>query len=374
MQFNNKWIDYFFYIALISLLIVYTYETVITFAPINGYIGDEVWYPTAAYNLLKYVFHVTPPPMSTIGYPNEQNIQTYLNPEHPPLAKYIMAVFIYLLGYNPVAWRLPSWILGDLTILVAFFLSKKIVGNGYLGNIAGLLSALLIALDPNFWVLHGIGLLDIYVSFFGILSLYFLLRGNILLSSITLALAMLSKEPAYVLIFPFLFYLGELTNSIKRRAIYGLGLPIFIYVLFSIPLIAYYGGVTSWLDATVIHRAIWDVTNGHITLTATSQISTPWDWFLDIHPFYLGYNLYASTNPYVLILWIITTPIAFIFKDIKLIVTTMWAWTEWIGFVIVYFLGNHTLFSFYVTDFMPVVDVYVVMSLFKLVQKINILK
>ncbi|TRM78917.1 glycosyltransferase, partial [Sulfolobus sp. D5] len=105
MQFNNKWIDYFFYIALISLLIVYTYETVITFAPINGYIGDEVWYPTAAYNLLKYVFHVTPPPMSTIGYPNEQNIQTYLNPEHPPLAKYIMAVFIYLLGYNPVAWR-----------------------------------------------------------------------------------------------------------------------------------------------------------------------------------------------------------------------------------------------------------------------------
>ncbi|MEM3209721.1 MAG: glycosyltransferase, partial [Saccharolobus sp.] len=58
----------------------------------------------------------------------------------------------------------------------------------------------------------------------------------------------------------------------------------------------------------------------------------------------------------------------------KLITVTMWAWTEWIGFVIVYILGNHTLFSFYVTDFMPVVDTYVVVSLFRLIQKINILK
>ncbi|MEM0131425.1 MAG: glycosyltransferase, partial [Saccharolobus sp.] len=43
----NRLTNYFFYIALIVLISIYTYETVITFAPINGYIGDEVWYPTA---------------------------------------------------------------------------------------------------------------------------------------------------------------------------------------------------------------------------------------------------------------------------------------------------------------------------------------
>ncbi|BDC00144.1 glycosyltransferase family 39 protein [Saccharolobus caldissimus] len=371
---KDKLINYFFYIGLVALIIVYTYETVVTFAPINGYIGDEVWYPSSAYNILKLVFHVTPPPMTKIGYPNEQNIQSYINPEHPPLAKYIMALFIYLMGYYPVAWRLPSWILGDLMLVVAFFLGRKLIGNNTIGNLAGLLSSLLIALDPNVWALHGIALLDIYVSFFSLLSLYFLVRDNLLWASISLALAMASKEPAYVLIFPFLYYLGEVTNSVKKRAIYGLGIPIFVYLLISVPLIIYYGSITTWLDSTVIHRAVWDITNGHITLTATSQISTPWDWFLNIHPFYLGYGLYASTNPYVLILWIITTPIAFIFRDYKLITVTMWAWTEWIGFVIVYFLGNHTLFSFYVTDFMPVVDIYVVVALFKLAQRINILK
>ncbi|AAK43320.1 glycosyltransferase [Saccharolobus solfataricus] len=369
-----KWINFFFYLSLIVLISVYTYETVITFSPINAYIGDEVWYPTAAYNMLKLVFHVTPPPMTNIGYPNEQNIQTYINPEHPPLAKYIMAVFIYFVGYYPIVWRIPSWILGDLMLIVGYFLGKKLVSNGILGNLAGILTALLIALDPNVWSLHGIALLDIYVSFFSFLSLYFLLNDKPLWASIALALAMLSKESAYVLIFPFLYYLGEISNNVKKRAIYGIGIPALIYILFSTPLIAYYGGIKAWLDATIIHRALWDVTNGHITLTATSQISTPWDWFLNIHPFYLGYNLYASTNPYVLILWIITTPLAFIFRDSKLITTTMWAWTMWIGFVIVYILGNHTLFSFYVTDFMPVVDAYVVVSLFKLVQKINILK
>ncbi|WP_338599318.1 glycosyltransferase family 39 protein [Sulfolobus tengchongensis] len=369
-----KWINFFFYIALAVLVILYTYETVITFAPINNYIGDEVWYPTAAYNMLRLVFHVTPPPMTSIGYPNEQNIQTYINPEHPPLAKYIMAVFIYFMGYYPIAWRLPSWILGDLMLMVAFFLGKKLVNNGILGNLAGILSALLIALDPNVWVLHGVALLDIYMSFFSILSLYFLLRDKPLWAGVALALAMLSKESAYVLIFPFLYYLGEITSSVKSRAVYGLGIPLLTYTVFSTPLIAYYGSISGWLSSTVIHRALWDVTNGHIALTATSQISTPWDWFLNIHPFYLGYNLYATTNPFVLILWIITTPLAFIFRDSKLITTTMWAWTIWIGFVIVYILGNHTLFSFYVTDFMPAVDVYVVTSLFKLAQKINVLK
>ncbi|MEM3269849.1 MAG: glycosyltransferase family 39 protein [Saccharolobus sp.] len=369
----NRLTNYFFYIALIVLISIYTYETVITFAPINGYIGDEVWYPTAAYNMLKLIFHVNIP-MTQIGYPNEQNIQTYLNPEHPPLAKYIMALFIYFMGYYPIAWRLPSWILGDLILIVAFFLAKRLIGNGTLGNLSGLLSSLLIALDPNVWALHGIAMLDIYVSFFSLLSLYFLIKDEPLWAAITLALAMASKESAYVLIFPFLYYLGELTNSVKNRTIYGLGIPILVYVLISTPLIVYYGSITAWLDATILHRAVWDITNGHITLTATSQISTPWDWFLNIHPFYLGYNLYASTNPYLMILWIITTPLAFIFKDKKLITVTMWAWTEWIGFVIVYILGNHTLFSFYVTDFMPVVDTYVVVSLFRLIQKINILK
>ncbi len=134
-------------IILVVALAIYTYYTVITFGPVQGYIGDEVWYPTAAYNILKLIFHVTPP--MYFPYSNEQNIQTYINPEHPPLGKYFMDIFILLLGYKPLAWRIPSWIMGDLTVIVAYLLTRKLVGSDLWGNVAGLVSAALIMLSPN---------------------------------------------------------------------------------------------------------------------------------------------------------------------------------------------------------------------------------
>ena len=364
-------------ITLISVIIlvislgIYTYYTVITFAPVQGYIGDEVWYPTAAYNILKLVFHVQPP--MYFSYPNEQGIQTYINPEHPPLGKYFMAIFILLLGYQPIAWRIPSWIMGDLTVIVAFLLARKLIGNDLWGNVAGLVSAALIMLSPNIWVIHGIALLDIYVGFFSLLAVYLLLSDNRLLwASIALGLAFASKESAFPLLLPFLYYVGEIKKSPLQRAVYGIGIPVATYAVLSIPIMIYFGGLTGWMHNSFLHMLGWDVTNGHIALSAVTQISPPWDWFFDVHPFYLGYNFYASTNPILMWLWVATTPIAFILKDTKLITLTMSAWVMWLAFVAVYFLGNHTLFSFYVTDFAPLVNTYIPASIFKALKRIDV--
>ncbi len=351
----RKLIPFIFIIVLVLLIGIYTYETIITFGPINGYIGDEVWYASSAYNILKLIFHINIP--MQFPYPNEQNIQTYINPEHPPLAKYIIGIFILFLGYKPSVWRIPSWIIGDLTIIVAFLFGKKMF-KGIEGYVAGLLASILVILDPNFWVLHGIALLDVYVGFFSLLSLYFLLTDRPLYAAIALGLAMASKESAYPLFLPFLYYIGEIRKSPITRLYYSIIIPALTYIALSIPLIIYYGGIFAWLHNTILHTASWDITNGHISLTATSQISTPWDWLLDINPFYLGYNLYARVNIALMWLWILLTPFAFYLKNTRYITMSMWAWTMWLAFVLVYFLGNHTLFSFYVTDFSPVVDVY----------------
>jgi predicted membrane-bound dolichyl-phosphate-mannose-protein mannosyltransferase len=350
-------------IVLAIILIVYTYYTVITFASIKGYIGDEVWYPTAAYNILKYIFHVTPPMYSP--YPQENNIQTYINPEHPPLAKYIMGIFIYFMGYQPLAWRIPSWIMGDLIVIVGFLLARRLIGNDLWGNIGGLTAAALIMLSPNIWLLHGVAMLDIYVAFFSLLAIYFLLSDNLLLASIALGLAFASKESSLPLILPFLYYIGELKKSPIQRAVYGLGIPAMVFAILSVPIMIYFDGVKGWLKDSFLYMLGWDATNGHIALTAIDQISEPWQWFFDIHPFYVGYGLYASTNPFIMWAWVVTTPLAFIMKDLKSIILTMSAWTMWIAFVIVYILGNHTLFSFYVTDFAPIVNVYIPVALFK---------
>lgn len=364
-------------ITLISVIIlvislgIYTYFTVTTFAPVNGYIGDEVWYPSAAYNILKLVFHESPP--MYIGYPNEQDIQSYVNSEHPPLAKYFMAIFILFMGYQPLAWRIPSWIIGDLAVIVAFLLGRKLVGNDLWGNVAGLVSAALIMLSPNIWVIHGIAILDAYVGFFSLLAIYLLLSDKRLLwASIALGLAFASKESSFPLLLPFLFYVGELRKSPVQRAVYGIGIPVATFTVVSIPIMVYFGSLDSWLHNSFLHMIGWDVTNGHITLSAVNQISTPWDWFLDVHSFYLGYNFYASTNPILMWLWVATTPIAFVLKDTKLITLTMSAWAMWLTFVVVYFLGNHTLFSFYVTDFAPMVNTYIAASIFKMLKKLDV--
>lgn len=91
---------------------------------------------------------------------------------------------------------------------------------------------------------------------------------------------------------------------------------------------------------------------------------------MNIHPFWMGFHFYATTNPFIMLLWPILTIIVILMKEKNLIFTSMWAWTEWLGFLMVYFLGNHTLFSFYVTDFSPVVDVFVAVSMIYLVDKL----
>ncbi|QIW25131.1 glycosyltransferase [Sulfolobus sp. S-194] len=358
-------------IILVIALAIYTYYTVITFGPVQGYIGDEVWYPTAAYNILKLIFHVTPP--MYFPYSNEQNIQTYINPEHPPLGKYFMDIFILLLGYKPLAWRIPSWIMGDLTVIVAYLLTRKLVGSDLWGNVAGLVSAALIMLSPNIWVIHGIAILDVYVGFFSLLAVYLLLSDNRLLwASIALGLAFASKESAFPLLLPFLFYVGELRKNPIQRAIYGIGIPAATYATLSVPIMVYFGGLDGWFHNSFLYMLGWDSTNGHIALSAVTQISAPWDWFLDVHPFYLGYNFYASTNPILMWLWVGTTPLAFILKDTKLVTLTMSAWIMWLAFVAIYFLGNHTLFSFYVTDFAPLVNTYISASIFKALKKADL--
>jgi len=352
---------------LVILVSLYTWFTINTFT-INNYISDEVWYPPSALNILKLIFGVNIP--MSIDYPTNPGIQYYINPEHPPLAKYIIALSILFLGYNPIAWRIPGWILGSLSLIIAFLIGLEFFKDPKVKYLAGLISALVVALDPNFWVMHGIAMLDGYAGFFSLLSLYFLLSGRKKLASIGLGLAASIKESLYMLIFPYLYYLGEIERRIRFRVLYGIVIPLATYLIISLPIIIYYGGINGWLQNSLLHSLSWAITSGHIAPSATSQISEPWEWLFNINPFYLGYNFYANTNPFILIAWLCLTPFSFILRDPKLITTTTYALSVWLGFIIVYFLGNNTLFSFYVSDFSPVADVYVVVSAITLSEKL----
>jgi len=362
---------YPFYIILGTLLLIYTYQTVSVFYPINSYISDEVWYAPSSYNIMTKIFHLNI--NQTVPFPSGKDLTNYFNLEQPPLAKYIIGIFIYFLGYNYWVWRIPSWILGDLIIILSFLITRKIVGNNIFGNIAGIITSVLIISDPNIWVMHGIAMLDIYVSFFSLLSLYYLIKDDILKASISFGLSFSSKFPGAFLIFPLLYYIRKINISRIKRLLYVILLPLLVYLSLNLLLIIYFG-FFSWFNQSFLGALEWGITSGHIA-NAPNQISSPWQWLLNIHPFdlgtYNGSNLYlnsfhALVNNYIIILWLILTPLIFILKDRKVIVSYLYPLSIYLGFFLVYFLGNTTLFTYYITDFMPMIYIYVVSSLFLL--------
>jgi len=86
----------------------------------------------------------------------------YSNPEHPPLAKILIAGGMKLAGDNPFGWRLAGAVFGSLT-LVAIFLWTYLLLDNYL---LALLAAFLALLNNFLFVIARVAMLDVfYVTF-----------------------------------------------------------------------------------------------------------------------------------------------------------------------------------------------------------------
>ena len=81
-----------------------------------GLLPDEVFYIGAAHNLISGADST--------------------NPEHPPLAKYWIALSIKTFGDAPMGWRFPSALAGALLALCAFGLTERLTGSLHTAYIA----------------------------------------------------------------------------------------------------------------------------------------------------------------------------------------------------------------------------------------------
>jgi len=80
------------------------------------------------------------------------------NPEHPPLAKILIAGGMKLAGDNPFGWRLAGAVFGSLT-LVAIFLWTYLLLDNYL---LALLAAFLALLNNFLFVIARVAMLDVF--------------------------------------------------------------------------------------------------------------------------------------------------------------------------------------------------------------------
>jgi len=114
----------------------------------KGYIFDEVYYPTDAWDMLHH----------GVEWDEKTNGPAYV--VHPPLGKWLIALGEKAFGNHEVGWRVPAAIAGTLMVLirVAYRMFHSIVLAGTAG--------LLMTLDGFHLVLSRTSLLDIFLGLF----------------------------------------------------------------------------------------------------------------------------------------------------------------------------------------------------------------
>jgi hypothetical protein len=256
---------------------------------------DESYYVNAA----RVIAGVKPPPGAHYaGTPAGDDP----NSEHPQLAKVIVAGAIELFGDGPLAWRLPSILLGSLAILGMFALVRAAGGGPWVAVGA----AALMAADNLLLVHSRIATLDIYAVTAMIWAAVLYLRGRPLLAGAVVGVGACAKEVApYVLLALLAF---ELLRWFRDRGAVGPALARLAMCAASAA--AVFVGLLALLDRIappydpLTHKLITGGVFGHIRYMLdygahqTSPhgpkgiASYPWAWLVDIKPI-----VYLNINP-----------------------------------------------------------------------------
>ncbi|HCC84356.1 MAG TPA: hypothetical protein DEP87_01610 [Candidatus Pacebacteria bacterium] len=126
-----------------------------------NYVFDEQYHVPAARAVLNQdwrIFDWWQPPVSTSGI--------FADWLHPPIFKYLQAMAIGIWGDTAWAWRLPSVLASFGVIWVSYKIAERLGGR-----LAGWTAAALVAMSGLNLVQSRVGMNDMVVTFFGLLSL-----------------------------------------------------------------------------------------------------------------------------------------------------------------------------------------------------------
>jgi len=334
----------------------------------KGLVFDEVYYVDGARDFLKFGVEVS-------GSKPEFIV-------HPPVGKWLIAGGIKLFGDNEFGWRFATALIGTLLIL----LFARLVHTLFYSPLITALGAGLMAMDGLQLVHSRTALLDLFLTFFILLSVYFWYRERHWFAAIALGLALGTKWSAlYFLLLLALVSIYRVFTSYSGRAIikptliksiqYGF-LPIAIYIsTWTGWFLSNRGWDRKWSPSVI---ASWwhyhaEMLGFHTGLTQKhSYQANPWSWMVMGRPtsfFYDSPKTCSSKNcsqevlalgtPILWWLGTIAVAIAFgfwfqsIYKRkfnnvLNLIVLGMSA-----GYLPWFFFQARTVFSFYAIIFEP---------------------
>jgi predicted membrane-bound dolichyl-phosphate-mannose-protein mannosyltransferase len=189
--------------------------------PTRNYLGDEVFYVTEANHFLA-------------GDIMER-------PEHPPVAKWLIAGGIFIFGDNPIGWRSFPIFFGMISIFLFYFICLRLARReSSVENIRSLflpknkrskwfrvstfvplLATFLFATENMNFVMSHIAMLDVFCITFMLLGFLLYLRGNYLFCGIAMGLSMLCKAMALLAVLVLVIHLlftrrAEISSKLKQ--------------------------------------------------------------------------------------------------------------------------------------------------------------
>ena len=365
----------------------------------KGFVFDELYYAQNANSLLHHGVELDPKTAAA----------QYI--VHPPIGKWMIAAGIKVFGYHEFGWRISAALVGTASIVMVFYIAKRLFNNYFLSVCA----AFLMSVDGMHLVMSRTALLDIFLMFFTLLGFLFLLRSQHFAAGISLGLAAATKwSGVYYLVAYLLFTLYvdyrqnrslEIENPIQvliREKVFKRALQYIV-----IPIGVYFASWTGWLLTTSGYdrgwastqprgffsfipapiRSLWhyhaEMWNFHTTLTATHPYAAnPWSWLIMGRPtsFYYQSPKGCGASACAQEVIALGTPLLW-WSGVIAIAVTFGYWIarrEWQSGLLLLSLAagylpwfnwqKRTVFTFYTIAFEPFVVLIIVYALSKLLE------
>lgn len=199
--------------ALISLLLFGALSRFVNLGRPGELVFDEVYYVDGARDFLAH------------GVEVDGNKAEFI--VHPPIGKWAIALGIRIFGDNPFGWRAAAALVGVISILLVFLIAQRLFNSFFVSFV----TATLMALDGLHLVMSRTALLDIFLSFFILLTFYLVIREKFWWAGITMGLALATKWSAlYVLAALGLYLLIKQRKYLITIIQFGF-IPISVYLL-----------------------------------------------------------------------------------------------------------------------------------------------
>jgi dolichyl-phosphate-mannose--protein O-mannosyl transferase len=146
----DNWLDPYSWLVTAVVVAIAAILRLVGLDKPKGYVFDEVYYPTDAWDMLKH----------GVEWDEKTNGPAYV--VHPPLGKWLIALGELLFGNNELGWRFSAAVAGTLMVLILIRVAYRMFHSVVLAGAAGLL----LALDGFHLVLSRTSLLDVFLSLF----------------------------------------------------------------------------------------------------------------------------------------------------------------------------------------------------------------